>query len=187
MKKRHDQNKQPKTPDSIFLWFQEYYSDLSAHSRLTQMNTLSQHGGTSCLLHSIAVSYYSYRLALALRLPVHYRDLIRGGLLHDYFLYNWREPDCPYKWHGFLHPRVALRNAEADLRLTDIERDIIRRHMFPLTPVPPKYRESIIVSLVDKACAVYEFFYRKQPYAFLNEQLVQEGEAYPAFMKPENI
>ena len=30
--------------------------------------------------------------------------------------------------------------------------------MFPLTPVPPKYRESMLVSLADKHCANKEFF-----------------------------
>ena len=40
----------------------------------------------------------------------------------------------------------------------DIERDIIKRHMFPLNIRPPKYRESWIVCLADKICAVNEFF-----------------------------
>lgn len=167
--KNHNQKKY----DSAFLWFKEHYSDLLIQSGILKMQKFSQHGSTSCLLHSVAVAYYSYRFALALRMRIHYRDLIRGGLLHDYFLYNWREPNMP-KWHGFVHPAIALKNAEAELTLTDVERDVILKHMFPLTIKPPKYRESILVCLVDKACAVYEFFVRKSPYSFLNQQLVRD-------------
>ena len=30
--------------------------------------------------------------------------------------------------------------------------------MFPLTFYPPKYKESVIVSIVDKICSIYETF-----------------------------
>ena len=58
----------------------------------------------------------------------------------------------------------ALREAERDFSLNWIERDVIHRHMFPLTPVPPACRESALVCLADKLCAVYETFARRQPY-----------------------
>lgn len=32
----------------------------------------------------------------------------------------------------------------------------IARHMFPLTPIPPKHREGILVSIMDKVCAICE-------------------------------
>jgi len=37
-----------------------------------------------------------------------------------------------------------------------VERDCILRHMWPLTPVPPRYLESLIVCLTDKAVALGE-------------------------------
>ena len=82
--------------------------------------------------------------------------LIRGALLHDYFLYDWHEKDDSHRLHGFTHPRTALRNACADWTLTDREQNIILRHMFPLTPVPPACREGWLVCLADKLCAVQE-------------------------------
>ena len=42
--------------------------------------------------------------------------------------------------------------------LNDMEKDIIVKHMWPLTIVPPKFKESYIVTLVDKYCATKEFF-----------------------------
>ena len=37
-----------------------------------------------------------------------------------------------------------------------VEQDIIKHHMFPLTPCPPKTKEGWIVSISDKLCSTYE-------------------------------
>ena len=54
------------------------------------------------------------------------------------------------------HPGIALNNAEKVFHLGKIEKNMIKRHMFPLTPVPPKYRESVILCVADKICATKE-------------------------------
>ena len=89
-------------------------------------------------------------------LRIEEKSLVRGALLHDYFLYDWHTGGD--KLHGLHHAARALENAEKDFDLGDIERDIIKRHMFPLNIRPPKYRESWIVCLADKICAANEFF-----------------------------
>ena len=66
---------------------------------------------------------------------------------------------------------MALKNAKRDFRLTDREQDIIAKHMFPLTPALPKYRESVLVCLVDKWCSTYEVFSRN-PYGELREKFL---------------
>lgn len=38
-------------------------------------------------------------------------------------------------------------------RLTPIEKDIIMKHMWPLTAIPPRYPESFLVSFIDKLIA----------------------------------
>ena len=58
--------------------------------------------------------------------------------------------------HGFYHPGIALRNASAEYRLTPRERDIIKKHMWPLTVVPPMCREAWIVTMADKWCSTLE-------------------------------
>ena len=62
--------------------------------------------------------------------------------------------------HAFYHPIAALENARKCVALTPLEENIIRRHMFPVTLVPPASREGLAVCLVDKLCALYEGFAR---------------------------
>lgn len=129
----------------------------AADSRLSKTAFFIQHGNTSCLLHCIAVAYYCYRLAERFKtLKGHENELVRGALLHDYFLYDWHKADPSHRLHGFYHPGTALRNARQDFALTPREENIIHRHMFPLTPMPPTTREAWIVCLADKYCAAAE-------------------------------
>ncbi|MCD8018619.1 MAG: hypothetical protein LUF92_03280 [Clostridiales bacterium] len=62
-----------------------------------------------------------------------------------------------YVLHGYRHPMIAADNAKQDYGINDIEENIIKRHMFPLTPIPPKYKEARIVCIADKYCAVLEY------------------------------
>jgi len=134
-------------------------------SRIALEDTFIQHGNTSCLLHSIAVAYFCYCIAEKCGfLKFRMKDLIRGALLHDYFLYDWHvSPHQPNGLHGFSHPFTAFYNALFDFELSDVEKDIITRHMFPLVPLIPLYKESFLVSMVDKGCSLYEVFSRS-PY-----------------------
>lgn len=142
----------------------------ASNSRLHKMDTYTQHGDTSTLMHTIAVAHYSVKLARKLRLPVHKRELVRGALLHDYFLYDWHDKRKGSHVHGFTHPNAALQNADKDFTLSKRERDIIGKHMFPLTPKPPTTREAWLVCLVDKFCSVKETF-GKDPYKGMREEL----------------
>lgn len=156
------------------LIFKSYLEEMLQKKKFLKMNRYIQHGNTSCLLHSIAVSYYSYRLCKRLKLKVHEKELIRGALLHDYFLYDWHAKYKPTRnegLHGLIHPRIALFNARKDFQINYLEADIISKHMFPLTFIPPKYKESIIICLVDKACSVYEVF-SKNAYCSITKKVV---------------
>ena len=84
------------------------------------------------------------------------RSLIRGALLHDYYLYDWHVQDGTHRWHGFIHAKRALQNAERDFTLNDIERNMIDTHMFPMNLRLPRYRESVVLTVADKVCSVRE-------------------------------
>lgn len=64
-----------------------------------------QHGNMTVNDHSMNVAKYSLAISEKLHIPCEKKDLIRGALLHDYFLYDWHTPDhiSPHKLHGFYH------------------------------------------------------------------------------------
>lgn len=138
--------------------FEELASPVLAHGRMAQMAAFTQHGQTTTLEHVCAVAYTSLVAADALGIRVDERALVRGALLHDYYLYDWHDHEAaPDAWHGFTHPGHALANARRDYEdLTPLEADIIKHHMFPLVPFPPRSREAWIVTLADKACSLAE-------------------------------
>lgn len=142
--------------------FVDFVAETTAGSRLAAEEAFIQHGNTSCLLHSLAVAYYCYSIAKKLGfIEFRLSELVRGALLHDYFLYDWHiSPRQKNGLHGFSHPFTAFYNALFDFELSEIERDIITRHMFPLVPLIPRFKESMLVSLVDKVCSLYEVFSR---------------------------
>ncbi len=101
------------------------------------------------------MSYTSYLIAKKLHLNV--RATARAGLLHDLFYYDWRVTKFDLGTHAYVHPRIALHNAEHLTDLNKVERDIIIKHMWGATLALPRYAESYIVSLVDDYAAVAEF------------------------------
>lgn len=112
------------------------------------------HKSVSRFEHSLYVSYRSYRLAK--RLGWDSTAAARGGLLHDLFFYDWRDKEPDRGWHVTVHPKQALQEAQARFCLSEVEQDIIVKHMWPLSPWMPKYRESYAVMLMDKYCALME-------------------------------
>lgn len=150
-----------KLPAEKEAFFKHELEEVCKNSRMLESGRYMQHGSTSVFRHSVSVAYYSFYLAWKMRIPVDERALIRGALLHDYFLYDWHEKDDSHKWHGFHHARKALENAMEDFKLSEIERDIIACHMFPLNIKLPKYRESWLVCYADKVCSGFETVKRK--------------------------
>ena len=87
-----------------------------------------------------------------------------GAFFTWLLLYDWHENDPSHRLHGFTHPKRALINATADWNLSDRTQNIILRHMFPLTPVPPACREAWLVCLADKVCALAETFHMTEQF-----------------------
>ena len=131
-------------------------ADLDRTGRLALARAAIQHGSTTVFAHCVKVAYFSLFLANKLHIPVNTHALLRGALLHDYFLYDWHEKNAGHRFHGFTHPATALKNAQEDFMLTPVEKDIIARHMFPLCPIPPRCREAWLVCAADKYCALLE-------------------------------
>lgn len=114
-----------------------------------------EHHGITRYDHSVKVSYYSYKIAKALKLD--YEEVARGGLLHDFFLSPEKRTQKDRFVSVFVHPKKAVETARSNFNLTKKEEDMIRTHMFPINLAVPKYLESWIVSTVDKVVALNEF------------------------------
>jgi len=137
-------------------YLEQELSELLSLDSIQIMNKFVQHGHVSCLTHCTSVAVYSYIFTCKLGLKVNRRALIRGALLHDYFLYDWHDKDRGFRWHGFKHPNLALCNARKAFELSFKEADIIKKHMWPMTIIPPVCKEAFIVCLIDKYCSTRE-------------------------------
>ena len=141
--------------------FERLISSLRDDSRVKQMKKFCQHGRTSTYDHCLKVARMSYVLSKGMKLKVSHEELLRGAMLHDYFLYDWHTYVGPL--HGFHHADTALENAKRDFELTSKEENIIKSHMWPLTLRQlPKSKEAVLVCLADKICSLQETMHRPE-------------------------
>lgn len=111
-----------------------------------------QHADIDRLQHITSVAYLGFLISKKMGWSV--KEVTRAAILHDLFYYDWHENDWSHRPHGYRHPGFALKNAkELCSDLTKIEENAILRHMWPLTPTPPRYKEAFLVSFADKYCA----------------------------------
>lgn len=134
-----------------------YYNlikDIDNNNEFQKLKSIKHHGLTR-YNHSYRVSYYSYIFAKKLDLNV--KEVARAGLLHDFFFdVNNTKIDKLKSFYN--HPKKALEITKNDFEINKLEENIIKSHMFPISLELPKYKESLLVSIVDKIVASYEFY-----------------------------
>ena len=134
-------------------------SDILNSKNMEKQKEFIQHGDVSVYEHSLRVAYLSIKIVSKFHLRVNMRSLIRGALLHDYFLYDWHIKDKSHRLHGFTHPKTASLNAQQLCKINKSQQLIIESHMWPLTITKiPKSKEAILVCLLDKYAAILETF-----------------------------
>lgn len=130
-------------------------NDILENDTVKQMNNYRQHYDTTCYNHCLIASYYCYIICKKFNLD--YTSCSRATMLHDLFLYDWRKRENGRRgFHAFTHPKVAYINASKLFDLNNKEKDIILKHMWPVTIVFPRYKESYVLTIVDKYCALME-------------------------------
>ncbi len=128
-----------------------------------KMKNFKHHHTTSTYSHSLKVAYIAYLYVKKHNSKVDINALIRGALLHDYYLYDWHTKDKSHRLHGYRHPKFSYQNALKDYpNISKKERDIILHHMFPLTLNPPHSKEAWIVCLCDKKATLADYFKHKK-------------------------
>ena len=159
------------------LYFDEWYEivkDILLNDEFQKRKLFMHHHDMSVWDHSVLVSYKSY--VLSKYYGADGRVCAIAGLLHDFYPKAWLMNDDLaklndgeyvsdvnvkrplFKMHGFVHAREAAENYVKyfpeleDKKITNS----IKRHMFPLNICPPKYKEGMILTLVDKVNSVHE-------------------------------
>ena len=135
--------------------FLKIIEELISNDTVKQMKNLKQHYETSCFDHCYTTAFYCYLICKKLNLD--YTSATRAAMLHDLFLYDWRKKNPNRKGlHAFTHGKLACENACKIFNLNNKEKDIIRNHMWPVTVKIPKSFEGLILTFVDKYCALSE-------------------------------
>ena len=142
---------------------QAYYmlvADILEHADVQALKQFRHHHYTTRFQHSLNVSYYNYLLCRFFHWDA--VSAARAGLLHDLYFYETADYDRSnspdQKSHSAHHPEVAMQNAAVRFALNPRERDMIEKHMWPLTHRMPHYKESYAITFVDKYAAMPEFF-----------------------------
>ncbi|MDO4804967.1 MAG: HD domain-containing protein [Lachnospiraceae bacterium] len=120
----------------------------------------THHDKTTVGNHSIEVACIALKLSRRLKafhIPVNEEAVVRGALCHDLGILG-RDDKYP---NNFIclhrHPKDSLVAADELLGgLTEMEKDIIANHMFPLTFIPPHHKEAVLVSCADKISSIRE-------------------------------
>lgn len=141
--------------------FFSYVESLLENEQVRRLDEFVQHYSCTRLSHSIDVAYKSFFIAKFFGWDS--KSTARAGLLHDLFLYDRHSEDYTGKRHLRSHPVIALENARQICALNPVEEDIIRKHMWLVTLMPPRYKEAYIVTFVDKYCALRELLRSASP------------------------
>ena len=148
--------------------FQNIIKELIENETVKQMKQYRQHYETTCFDHCYTVSYYCYLICSKYHLD--YKSAARAGMLHDLFLYDWRKRQPDRKGlHAFTHGKTACENASKLFDLNEKEKDMIIKHMWPVTVSLPKSLEGFILTFVDKYCAMQESFDIMQSRLFMKK------------------
>ncbi|MBE6122805.1 MAG: HD domain-containing protein [Erysipelotrichaceae bacterium] len=137
---------------------EEILSGIRAHRRVQEMKNYLQHGRISTYDHCENVVSLSRRIDSLLHLHSDPEVLLKGAMLHDFFLYDWHSDDNgTHPLHGFTHADRACRNARLYFHTGSRINHVIRCHMWPLnlTRVPAS-REAWIVCIADKIVSLHE-------------------------------
>ncbi len=145
--------------------FAEIARSIINNPQILSLREIAHHRDKSRFDHVMEVAWLSFVAAKRFKLDI--SAVVRGALLHDLFYYDWMNPEEAPQWHAFVHPFIALRNAKKFYSLSQKEEDIIKKHMWPLTVIPPFHAESLIVALADTYYGAKDYILSVRPVKFI--------------------
>lgn len=142
-----------------------YYliKDIIMTDAYQSMKNIKHHKYTNAYMHSIRVAYLCYLHYLKHPDKYDLNTLLRGALLHDYYLYDWHDKGNPKIRHCFVHPKRSYKNAKRDyLNINSKEKDMILHHMWPVTIIPPHTRYGWLIVRMDKKAAAHDYAIKRR-------------------------
>lgn len=158
-------------------FFDDWYflvEEILMHDEFQKRKLFNHHRDMSVWDHSILVSFKSYIASKYFGADP--RICAIAGLLHDFYPYAWlyneklaiindgdylKELNVKkslFKKHGFVHAKEAALNYIKFFPHLENKKitNSIKRHMFPLNILPPRYIEGFVITLVDKLNSCHE-------------------------------
>lgn len=150
--------------------------DILRHPKYQQLKNFDHHKPVSCHFHSVFVSYLTFKISSQLGCDA--VETARAAALHDFYLYDWYLTKHD-ELHAWYHPKMAVINAELYFdKLTPTQTDMILSHMWPLHLKPPKTREGMILTMVDKYCTSADMLKFSRKFLPLYDLINREIENY---------
>ena len=150
--------------ETQILKFNALVHDIITTPEFIKMQETRHHIKTSVYDHCLKVAYLCYKFHCKHNLNIDVKELVRAALLHDYFLYDRIDKssgdDINRFVHLFKHPQTACSNAINDYPdLTYKEINAIKRHMFPIVPIPPTTTCGWLICYFDKVASVGDYLH----------------------------
>ena len=135
---------------------EDKYQDFFHNPLVEKMKEVPMHRGSNCYMHSFRVARKAIRLGLKKK-KVDLEAILVAAILHDYYLYDWRQDRSKLKHHGQRHPYIAAEQAKRDFGVDELVQTIIKSHMWPMNfKEYPKTKEAKVLSICDKGVAIRE-------------------------------
>lgn len=139
--------------------FNKIVEDILNNDKFNKLKEQPHHG-INRYEHSYHVAIWIYKICKLFN-SKNLTKITRASLLHDFY------EDIDLKGNGLQrlarHSKVALKNSEEYFKLDDMQKNIIKTHMFPCNLDIPKYKESWLITIIDKIVSTYEMIRYKIP------------------------
>ena len=89
---------------------EEIYQAFLHDEKILRMKEISMHRGSNCYIHSFKVAKTAIKRALRHN-KGDLKTILLGAILHDYYLYDWRNDRSKMEHHLSAHPHIAAENA----------------------------------------------------------------------------
>ena len=133
--------------------------DILSSARFEKAGTVRHHITGNVAEHSRNTAEYGRRMCEWLNrhgIDVSEEDVVQACLLHDIGMTEDRVHDSAGWRKAFWHPRKGARIARDEYHVNKVQYNAIKRHMWPICIIPPRYKEGWVVMAADKYCSIRE-------------------------------